>query len=257
MHVAILERPGVITLGRRDVPTPARDEVLVGVESVGICGSDAHYFTHGRIGRYVVERPLVLGHECAGRIVAVGADVGDARVGERVAVEPGIPCRRCDFCKTGRYNLCPFVQFLATPPVDGGLAEFLAVPSDFAHPLPDTMSFTEGALVEPTAVAVHATRLGRVSRGDRCAVFGAGPVGLLLVQVLLAFGAADVRVVDPDPQRRATAIAVGATEGTPNDPDVCFDASGHPDGIADTVRAVRRGGRLVWIGLPPDDNVVV
>jgi L-iditol 2-dehydrogenase len=256
MRVALLERPGVVSIAERPTPEPATDEVMVAVESVGICGSDVHYFTHGRIGRYVVTAPLVLGHECSGRIVAVGDAVSPERVGERVAIEPGVPCRRCAWCKSGRYNLCPFVVFLATPPVDGGLAEYLVAPADFAHRLPVAMSATQGALVEPTAVAVHAARLGRAGLGDHCAVFGAGPVGLLLVQVLRAFGAT-VGVVDPNRDRAALAVELGATDGQDDEFDVCFDASGHPDGIYATVRRVRRGGRIVWIGLPPDDDVTV
>jgi L-iditol 2-dehydrogenase len=191
--------------------------VLVRVRAVGICGSDVHYYQHGRIGRYVVEQPLVLGHEASGEIVAVGEGVAAERIGERVAVEPGIPCRRCAYCKGGRYNLCPDVVFLATPPVDGAFAEYLTVPADFAHPVPRDLSFAVAALVEPTAVAVHAARLGQVGPGASCLVFGAGPVGLLLAQVLRAFGASRVDVVDPEPSRRDLAERLGAGGLSPED----------------------------------------
>src|SRR5437660_467450 len=124
MQVAVLESPGRLTLTERSMPSPAADEVLVRIRAVGICGSDVHYYEHGRIGRYVVDRPLILSHEPAGEIVAVGDGVRPRRVGERVAIEPGVPCRRCDYCKRGRYNLCADVVFLATPPVDGAFAEY-------------------------------------------------------------------------------------------------------------------------------------
>jgi L-iditol 2-dehydrogenase len=271
MRVAVLERPGVIALAERPTPTPGPGEVLVRVASVGICGSDVHYYQHGRIGRYVVERPLILGHESSGEIVALGPDVPEARRGERVAVEPGVPCRHCGYCKTGRYNLCPNVVFLATPPVDGALAEYLVVPADFAHPIPAHVSFAAAALVEPTAVVVHAARLGDVAVGDRCVVFGAGPVGLLLLQVLRAFGASAVTVVDPEASRRDLARQLGADQTA--DPtadgadglellaapgaDVAFDASGSHAALAGTIPVTRRGGRVVWIGLPVGDTVPI
>jgi L-iditol 2-dehydrogenase len=264
MQVAVLERPGHVALAERPKPTPGDDEVLVRVRAVGICGSDVHYFREGRIGRYVVEQPLVLGHECAGEIVDVGAGVPRERIGQRVAVEPGIPCRHCAYCKRGRYNLCPDVRFLATPPVDGAFAEYLAVPADFAHPLPPELTLEEGALAEPTAVAVHAARLARAEPGVRCVVFGAGPVGLLLMQVLRAFGAAHVAVMDPVPERRALAQRLGAddaTEEISSDKsgavDLAFDASGNATALAASIEVVRRGGRVVWIGLPSQPLVPV
>src|SRR5438874_717573 len=166
MQVAVLESPGRLTLTERSMPSPAADEVLVRIRAVGICGSDVHYYEHGRIGRYVVNRPLILGHEPAGEIVAVGHGVWPRRVGERVAIEPGVPCRRCEYCKRGRYNLCADVVFLATPPVDGAFAEYLAVPSDFAHAVSEHLPLAAAALVEPTAVAVHAARLAHVEPGN-------------------------------------------------------------------------------------------
>jgi L-iditol 2-dehydrogenase len=272
MQVAVLERPGVVQVVERPAPEPAAGEVLVRVAAVGICGSDVHYYQHGRIGRYVVEQPLVLGHECAGTIVTIGPGVPAARVGQRVAVEPGVPCRRCRDCKAGRYNLCPNVEFLATPPVDGALAEYLAAPADFAHPIPDHLSFDEAALVEPTAVAVHAVRLGRVEPGLCCAVFGAGPVGLLVLQVARAFGATAVAVIDPEASRLELARALGAdltvdprggsvpaalAPVAPDGADVVFDASGSHAALAGTIEVARRGGRVVWIGLPAGDQLPI
>jgi L-iditol 2-dehydrogenase len=261
MQVAVLDRPGHVVIEDRAVPLPRPDEVLVRVRAVGICGSDVHYFAHGRIGRYVVDQPLVLGHEAGGEIVDVGSGVSTARIGQRVAVEPGIPCRRCQYCKGGRYNLCPSVTFLATPPVDGAFAEYLAVPADFAHQVPDELSFSAAALVEPTAVGVHAARLGAVGPGSTTLISGAGPVGLLLAQVLRAFGVSRVHIVDPEPGRRQMAEQLGAHALAPDDLaaggefDTVFDASGSPPAMAASVRFARRGGRVVWIGLPPQDEV--
>jgi len=148
-------------------------------------------------------------------------------------------------------------EFRAPPPVDGGLAEFLVVPDDFAHVLPDSMSMTAGAVVEPTAVAVHGARLARAEPGERAAIYGAGPVGLLLLQVLRAHGIANVRVFDPEPRRQQRAVELGATPGEDGEVDVCFDASGHPAAMADAINIVRRGGRVVWIGLPAQDDISV
>jgi L-iditol 2-dehydrogenase len=272
VRVAVLERPGVVEIVERPTPSPGAGEVLVRIAAVGVCGSDVHYFTHGRIGRYVVDRPLVLGHECAGEIVEVGAGVSASRVMERVAVEPGVPCRRCGYCKTGRYNLCADVVFMATPPVDGAFAEFVSVPSDFAHPIPEHLSLLEAALVEPVAVGVHAARRGGIEPGVHCAVFGAGPIGLLLLQVLRAFGAASVAVADPQPARLKLAQELGAdvvidpSREQPSSPlatlrstgvDVAFDASGSGEGLASTIQVAARGGRVVWIGLPGADLVPI
>lgn len=272
MRVAVLERPGVVEIVERPTPHPGAGEVLVRIAAVGICGSDVHYFTHGRIGRYVVDRPLVLGHECAGEIVEVGAGVSAKRVAERVAIEPGVPCRRCHDCKAGRYNLCADVVFMATPPVDGAFAEFISVLSDFAHPIPEHLSLLDAALVEPIAVGVHAARRGEVEPGLRCAIFGAGPIGLLLLQVVRVFGAAGVALIDPQPTRLALARELGADvviDASPDDLspalarfaprgiDVAFDASGSGEALASTIRVTRRGGRVVWIGLPGTELVPI
>lgn len=270
MDAAVLLRPGVVEITRRPIPELQPDDVLVRVASVGICGSDAHYYAHGRIGRYVVKDPLVLGHECSGELVEVGANVDRARIGDRVAIEPGIPCRRCRECKAGRYNLCRDVAFMATPPSDGALAQYVAVPSDFAHRIPDHVSLEDAALIEPVAVGVHAARRGGVGPGARCAIFGAGPVGLLLLQVLRAFGATAVAVADPQSARLELARELGADVGldprsqdyaaalakfAPAGVDAAFDASGNAQALVSTVQAARRGGRVVWIGLPVADLV--
>lgn len=154
-------------LRTRAIPVPQDHEVLVKLEYVGICGSDVHYYESGRIGSFVVEGDFILGHECAGTITAVGSAVQHLKAGDRVALEPGLTCGKCEFCKTGRYNLCPEVRFLATPPVHGCLTDYIAYPADMAFKLPDQVSTREGALVEPLAVGLHAASQGHVKLGDR------------------------------------------------------------------------------------------
>ena len=158
MRVAVLRRPGEIQIEERAVPVPAPEQVLVRIRCAGVCGSDVHYYQEGRIGRYIVEKPLILGHECAGEVVALGPGVTLPTVGTRVAIEPGTPCGHCRYCRLGRYNLCADVVFMATPPIDGAFAEYVVWPADFTYRLPDHVSFEDGALLEPLAVGMHAIR---------------------------------------------------------------------------------------------------
>ncbi|WP_408637656.1 NAD(P)-dependent alcohol dehydrogenase [Ornithinimicrobium sediminis] len=266
MRVSVLTAPGAVSLVERPEPEPAADEVLVRVGSVGICGSDVHYYDHGRIGPYVVRGPLVLGHEASGVVTAVGAGVDAARVGQRVAVEPGVPCRRCDQCKHGRYNLCPDVRFMATPPVDGAFAELVTVPADFAHPVPDHLSDDAAALVEPLSVGVWACRKAAVGVGSRVLVCGAGPVGLLTVQVARAQGATEVVCTDISPERLAMAGACGATRTvdvtagagtlTGLEVDAAIECSGAASSVLTALHAVRPAGTVVLVGMGSDEVAV-
>ncbi len=165
----------------REIPMPApkEDQVLVKLEYVGICGSDAHYYQHGRIGNFIVEGDFILGHECAGTVEAVGSGVKQLRPGDRVALEPGCTCGQCEFCKSGKYNLCPDVEFLATPPYNGCLMDYIVYPANMAFKLPDNVSSKEGELVEPLAVGLHAAAQGQVRLGDRVVILGAGCIGLV------------------------------------------------------------------------------
>ncbi len=254
-------------LEQRAVPTPAADEVLVEVRAVGVCGSDVHYYEHGRVGKYVVEQPLVLGHEASGVVVGAGARAGRHRVGDRVALEPGIPCRRCRSCRTGHYNLCPEVKFFATPPVDGAFAQYVTIAEDFAHPVPAGLSDDAAALLEPLSVAIWAGWKAAVSTGDRVLVTGAGPVGLLAAQVARASGAVEVVVSDVSPTRLALAERIGATATVdardpsagqfPDGVDVLLECSGAVSAIDVGVRAVRPAGRVVLVGMGPDATVPV
>lgn len=258
------------TLEMREVPMPSPkpDEVLIQLKAVGICGSDVHYYSHGRIGDFVVDFPFILGHEASGVVTQVGAEVTHLKPGDRVCIEPGVPCGRCGFCLSGRYNLCPDVVFLATPPYDGCLMNYLAYPARWTFKLPDGMSLEEGALVEPLAIGINAARTGRVALGDTVLVYGAGCIGLVSALAAKAMGAAAVVVADLIEKRLDVARAYGFTALNPERDDVVktvmrltegrgadavLDCVGHPSTIAGAVRAARAGRRIVVVGMAAED----
>lgn len=255
MRAAVLTPDLTVEVTRRLVPRPAPDEVLVRIASVGVCGSDVHYYRHGRIGEHVVNAPVVLGHECSGRVVSVGVDVDQARVGERVALEPQTPCRRCRECKHGRYNLCPNIRFFGTPPVDGAFCDYVTLPEDFAFPVPEEVDDDQAALLEPLSVAIAACRKGDVGPGSRVLIAGAGPVGVLTAQCARVFGASTVVVSDPVAERRLFAATHGATDvhepgaAGEGDADVFVDASGVPSAVHAGLAALRRSGTAVLVGM--------
>ncbi len=210
-RAAVLHEAGDLRIEDVPVPVPGPREVLVEVRSVGVCGSDVHYYEHGRIGSFVVRSPLILGHESMGVVLELGGEARRHRVGDRVAIEPGVPCGRCHECRHGRYNLCPDVQFFATPPVDGAFARYVAIHEDFAYALPDVLSDDQGALMEPLSVGLWACWKGRVGAGKSVLVTGAGPIGQLAMQVARALGAAEVVVTDINEHRLEVAARSGAT----------------------------------------------
>ena len=269
---AVLVRPGEIRIEDRAVPAPGPGQVLVEVSAVGVCGSDVHYFTEGRIGDFVVEAPLVLGHEAAGVVRALGPGTeGRLSEGQRVAMEPGVPCRRCRACRSGAYNLCPDVRFFATPPVDGTFARYVVHDEDFCYPLPDDVSDDAGALLEPLSVGVWAAWKARIGVGDRVIVTGAGPIGLLATAVARASGAVEVVVGDTQPARLALAERMGATavvdsgagrgsDGGPfagTEADVLVECSGSPQALEAGLRGLRGGARAVVVGMSPESRVPV
>lgn len=210
MKVAVMEGIGKMGYTRRPIPTPKADEVLVKLEYVGICGSDMHYYETGAIGDYVVEPPFVLGHEPGGTVVEVGSNVKHLKVGDRVALEPGKTCGRCEFCRQGKYNLCPDVVFFATPPVDGVFQEYAAHEAALCFKLPDNVSTLEGALIEPLAVGFHAANQGGAHAGQTAVVMGAGCIGLVSMMALKAQGVSRVYVVDVMAKRLEKALELGA-----------------------------------------------
>jgi L-iditol 2-dehydrogenase len=269
MSAAVLH--GINDLRLERVPQPegpaGPDDVLIAMRSVGLCGSDVHYWQEGRIGSFVVTQPMILGHECSGQVVEVGANVRHLAPGDRVAIEPGIPCRVCTYCTTGRYNLCVNMRFFATPPDDGALAQYVSHPASLAFKLPENMDYEEAAMLEPFSVGLHAVRRGGVAPGKSVLILGAGPVGLLCLLAARATGATRVYAADIKDDRLAMASRLGAagtyraddpemgdrlreeTEGL--GPEIVLECSGAPPAVRQSVELARPGGTVVWVGVGP------
>lgn len=261
MKASFLVKQGHVEV--REIPVPAldADEVLVRVAAVGVCGSDTHYYQHGKIGPYVVEQPIILGHEASGTIVAVGALVDQSRVGKRVSIEPQRPCGNCKQCNEGKYNLCPQIEFYATPPIHGAFAEFVKIQSAFAFDIPDHVSFEAAALIEPLSVGIWAAKRAEIGEGSRVLIAGAGPIGIIMAQTASALGAAEVIVTDISEDRRAFALKWGASKVL--DPrvdqieglevDAFIDASGVAQAVVQGIKAVGPAGRVILVGMGNDD----
>jgi L-iditol 2-dehydrogenase len=243
-----------LRLHEEPLPEPGVEELLLRVTAVGLCGSDRHWFVEGGIGDAVLERPLVLGHEFVATVEK------GPRSGERVALDPAIPCGRCTPCLSGRHHLCLELRFAGHGSTDGALRSFMAWPERLAHRLPDSLSEPEGTLLEPLGVALHALELAHCRAGTTAAVFGCGPIGLLLVQVLRAFGAPRIFAADPLPHRAAAAAELGAThllapgEARAAAVDVAFEVAGADSALGDALEAVAPGGRVVLVGIPDGDR---
>lgn len=261
MKASFLLKQGEVEIREVAVPSLDADEVLVKVAAVGVCGSDVHYYQHGKIGPYVVEKPLILGHELSGTITAVGSAVDPGRVGQRVAVEPQRPCRDCEQCNAGRYNLCPNIEFYATPPIDGAFAEYVKIQSDFAFEIPDNVSFEAAALIEPLSVCIWAAKRAEIKEGSRVLIAGAGPIGVIMAQVASAFGASEVIITDIAEDRRNFALNYGATKAM--DPrtesveglgvNAFVDASGVAQAVYSGIKAVGPAGHVLLVGLGTED----
>ncbi|REK54265.1 MAG: alcohol dehydrogenase [Thermobacillus sp.] len=269
MKAAVLTKPGHIEIQELDIPTPGPDEALVRVRAVGLCGSDVHYYEHGKIGPYVVTKPIILGHEAAGEVVAVGSEVRHLKAGQRVTIEPGVTCGRCEYCKSGRYNLCPDVRFLATPPYDGAFCEYIAIRADFLYPIPDSMSYEKAALIEPLSVGLHAVSRGGLKTGETVVIMGMGPIGMMTLLAAKAAGAGRVIGVDLERFRLERALQMGA-DGVVNlreedgmeailrltggrKADLAIETAGNGKAAQASLQAVRRGGRVVLVGLPQEE----
>ena len=265
----VLEEKGRLSLREFD---PGHElgpaDVRVAIRTVGICGSDVHYYTHGRIGPFVVEAPMILGHEAAGVVIETGPNVTHLKVGDRVCMEPGIPDTTSRASKLGIYNVDPAVTFWATPPVHGCLTPEVVHPAAFTYRLPDTMSFAEGAMVEPFAIGMQAALRARIQPGDIGLVTGAGPIGMMTALAALAGGCARVFVADlAQPKldiigahdgietinirkRPAAEVVAEATDGW--GADVVFECSGAAPAILGLPALARPGGALVLVGMPVD-----
>jgi L-iditol 2-dehydrogenase len=255
-----LHAPGDLQLHNEPVPRPNLGECLVQVKSVGICGSDLHWFSEAGIGDARLEQPLILGHEFA----AVTED------GQRVAVDPSIPCGKCEYCRAGNPNFCSSLIFAGHGQEDGALREYIAWPERCLFPLPDTLSDAEGVMLEPLGVAIHAVDLGKLKVGMSVGVFGCGPIGLLILQLARLSGAQAVYVTDILPHRLDAARALGATSailaGNGSEVpeimaatggrgvDVAFEVAGENAAVEAAIAAVRPGGRVLLVGIPADDR---
>ena len=263
MRASVMTGVRTLQIEERPVPSPGPHQVLVEVAAVGVCGSDVHYYRHGRIGHFVVEAPMILGHELSGRIAAVGHGVDPARIRQRVAVEPQHPCRRCKQCTAGRYNLCPHMKFYATPPIDGAFCRYVTIDAEMAHPVPDSISDEAAALLEPLSVAIATMRKAHVTAGSSILIAGAGPIGVICAQAARAFGAARIVASDPVASRRERVLRFGATEVLdPTTEDVAaldpqvdafVDASGAPPAVVSGIKAVGPAGHVVLVGMGADD----
>ncbi|KAG5848787.1 sorbitol dehydrogenase isoform X2 [Anguilla anguilla] len=264
----VLHSPGDLRLEHRPVPEPGPNEVLVQMHSVGICGSDVHYWQHGRIGSYEVKKPMVLGHEAAGRVIKVGSGVKHLQPGDRVAIEPGVPREMDEFFKTGRYNLSPTIFFCATPPDDGNLSRYYKHSANFCYKLPDSVTYEEGALIEPLSVGIYACRRAQVTLGSTVLICGAGPIGLVCLLVAKAMGASHVAISDLIAERLEMAKELGADfllqvkrGDTPEElakkvegqlgrqPQATIECTGVESSIQTAIYATRRGGVVVLVGL--------
>jgi D-xylulose reductase len=267
VRALVLERRGELALREIDLPQDVGpDDVKVAIDTVGVCGSDVHYYTHGRIGPFVVEAPMVLGHEAAGVVTETGANVRNLAVGDRVCMEPGVPDLASRAARLGLYNVDPAVRFWATPPVHGVLTGAAVHPAAFTYKLPDNVSFAEGALVEPFAIGMQAAARARITPGDTAVVIGCGPIGIMVALAALAGGCAAVIISDFSAEKLAIAggydgiipvnigqqkLAEVVAERTRGwGADIVFEASGSPKAYADVFSIVRPGGALVLIGLP-------
>jgi len=266
---AVLVKENELVLKDIDMPKALGDnDVLVAMKAVGICGSDVHYWTHGRIGDFIVKAPMVLGHESAGQIVSVGDKVKNVKVGDKVALEPGVPCRSCDHCRVGNYNLCADIRFFATPPIHGSLAKYVVHPADFCFKLPEPLTYEHGALCEPLSVGVYACQRAHVGPGSHVAIFGSGPIGLIVMMVAKAFGATAAFMTDIAEDRIKAAVKYGATKAIDAGKksaetlsgeiikanegkrvDVAFECCGAESATQASILCTRSGGTVCLIGM--------
>lgn len=255
-----LHETGDLRIHEEPTPIAGEGEKLIRIRSVGVCGSDLHWFSEGEIGDAKLERPLVLGHEFAGEL----------EDGQRVAVDPAIPCGRCEFCEHGHSNLCLSMIFAGHGKHDGALREYMAWSEKSLFPIPDSLTFADGAMLEPLGVAIHSVDLGKIKAGMTVGVFGCGPIGLLIIQLAKLSGAAQIIAIDKFVHRAEAAKAYGAsraflagdklevgeiraaTKG--RGVDVAFEAAGQQDAVDTSVAAVIPGGKVILVGIPDDDK---
>lgn len=265
---------GIRAMEMREVPDPeieAHTDVLIKISRVGVCGSDVHYYTTGRIGVQVVQYPFAVGHECAGVVEAVGPEVSHVKVGDRVAIEPAMPCFECDQCQGGRTHTCRKLRFLGCPgQADGSLSEYIVMPEHCCFPLKDETTLEEGVLSEPLAIGVYACKLAGDLRGKRIGILGSGPIGMSVLMPAKAQGVGKVYMTDKIDARLAMVKAAGAdwvgnvdqidavkaiAEAEPLLLDIVFECCGQQEAVDQAIQMLAPGGKLVMIGIPEVDRI--
>jgi L-iditol 2-dehydrogenase len=270
MKALRLYAPRDLRVDEVPIPQPGPGEVLIRVRAVGVCGSDVHYYVDGHIGDAVPTFPFTLGHEFAGEVAALGPGVSWPSVGTRVAVDPAVPCGKCEVCLEGNPNCCPNVRFPGSAPIEGSLAEYFVHPAELCVPLPDALDFADGALLEPLGVAIHALNLAKVRPGDSVAILGAGPIGLMLLQIARGVAGA-VYVTEPIRERRTLAERLGARavcDPSATDPvgwlrketanrgvDIAIEVAWGAEAVTQAVEMARPAGKVILVGIPRDDVV--
>jgi L-idonate 5-dehydrogenase len=255
-----------IRLSEKSVPIPGADQVLIKPKFTGICGSDVHYFQHGYCGNFIPKRPFALGHEFAGVVDSIGANVIGLKVGDEVAVDPSMPCGSCKHCKSGHYNLCLSMRYFGSascdPHMDGAMGQYLVVPATNCYLLPVGISMAQASLLEPLSVAMHAVKQVDRIAGTSILITGGGPIGQLILRVVRAFGAHDITVSDVSEFARVFSLKSGANKVVNpleenawkyyNGFDIVFEASGAPSALANGIQVTRRGGSVVLVGTLPE-----
>ncbi len=267
-RVAQLTELKKIVLNREPIRELNADEVLVNVKAVGICSSDVSYYLKGSCGMGMVNFPHVLGHECSGIIVAVGNKVKNYCVGQRVAVEPGVPCGECEYCREGKYNLCTNLSFMSTaivrPYGEGAMADYIIRPAKMLYPIPDNVSYEQAAMIEPLSVGFHAAKIAGIKMGQRIAIMGCGAIGGCLLQTMRCSGASEVYMLDRIPEKMQRMKELGATAVfdtsglssdelktvLPKDVDVVFDTTCNETMVNSSFHWIKKGGTLVVVGVP-------
>lgn len=267
---AYLTEKEKIEIRKEEIPALKMGEVLIRIHSIGICGSDVSYYTKGATGLGSLTYPHILGHECAGEIAAVGSGVSHVAVGARVAIEPGVPCGTCEYCRTGRYNLCESIAFMSSaikrPGGEGGMAEYVIRPAAYVYRIPECMTYDQGALLEPVSVAIHAVRRSGIKPGQSAAILGCGPIAGCILLVLNACGVTDVWMTDVIEQRTEFMKSLGAKDVLRADrlrgdelKEICrdkvhavFDTSCNETALNAALHWLKKGGSMVLVGVPAE-----
>ena len=271
MKAMRLFAPRDLRIAEVPMPVPGPGEALIRVRAVGVCGSDVHYYLDGHIGDAVATFPFTMGHEFAGEIADLGPGAEGPPVGTRVAVDPAVPCGRCETCLDGNPNCCSSVRFPGSAPIQGSLSEYYAHPAELCIPLPDALDYADGAMLEPLGVVVHALTLAKIRPGDTVAILGGGPIGLMVLQVALSSATAAVYLSEPIAERRALAGKLGATgvyDPSSEDPvasvmsetggrgvDIVIETAWGGEAVDQAMRIARPAGRVVLVGIPREDVV--